>query len=77
MINIEDKYYICVTNSLARWLVLRNYFYSYRVKEGEVYKTYFYKSKLLDELLTVYSRLRAEGSDEINTYIEKNKQKAE
>ena len=77
MIIIEDKYYISKTNSLSRWLVLRNYFYSHRVKVNGEYQTYFYKSKLLDELLTLYSRLKAEGSDEINTYKPKLTQKAE
>lgn len=77
VIKIEDKYYVCTTNSLSRWLVLRNYFYSHRVRVNGKYQTYFYKSKLLDELLTLYSQLKAEGSDEINTYKSKLTQKAE
>lgn len=73
---MSDKYE-CRTNSLCRFLVSRNYFYLYRNRIEGKYIAVFNKSPLLDELLMLYKKLKEDGSPEVNTYVKKNKQKAE
>lgn len=70
----DNDYYQSANQNLNRWLVSRNYWYVYRNCVVDLYYCYYKRSKLLNELLYIYSNM---SKDERNSYIEKNTQKAE
>lgn len=68
----EDTYKLVDNNNLTRWLVgQRSYFYTFRKKMNGKYYSFFKKSPLLSELLTIYE------IEKPSTYVQKNTQKAE
>lgn len=72
----ETKYIDISNNSLARYMISRNYFYTMRYKDKDTgrYTCRFVDSPLFQELVHIYNGLNKE---ERNSYSAKYTQKAE
>lgn len=76
LIGSKSKFLLIISNNLNRFLVSRNYWYIRRIKlRNGKYACLHANSKLLQELLVIYEKGKAQGL--YDSYVEKHSTKAE